>query len=76
MIDLADGAVPPAVPEKLRLVGLKRMLGVGADVPPVTINVTGTEVTCGFPLLPSIEIITLPLYVPAGSPVAFTCTVT
>ncbi len=47
----ANGAVPPAVPEKLRLVGFSCRLGVDVvvpdvgvppDTPPDTMSVTGT----------------------------------
>ena len=53
---LASGAGPPATPEKLRLVGLSRMLGVTVrlptvGVPAVTTKVTGTGVTCGLSFL-------------------------
>jgi hypothetical protein len=52
VIGLASGAGPPTMPEKLKLVGLSRMLGVTVAVevamalPPVTVKVTGTGVTC------------------------------
>ena len=46
---LASGGGPPATPEKLKPVGLRRMLGVTVLVPvavaPETINVTNTGVT-------------------------------
>ena len=52
LIVLANGAVPPAVPEKLRLTGFRSMLDVGVMllngdvvIPPDTTRVTGTVVT-------------------------------
>jgi hypothetical protein len=50
VIGLARGDGPPATPEKLKLMGLSRMLGVTVAVavalPAVTVKVTGTGVTC------------------------------
>src|SRR5512134_399538 len=67
VMGLASGDGPPATPEKLKLVGLSRMLGVG-DVrlapPPVTTIVTGTAVTCILSFLSEIEMRTVALYVP------------
>jgi hypothetical protein len=37
----ASGFAPPAVPEKLRLVGFRSMLGVVVVLPLETTNVTG-----------------------------------
>jgi hypothetical protein len=42
VIVFAVGFSPPAVPEKLIVVGLREMLGMGVVVPVVTIMVTGT----------------------------------
>jgi hypothetical protein len=63
VMGLASGEEPPAVPEKLKLVGLSRMLGVTVRllVPPVTTKVTGTDVTCILLFFSAMEIRTVPL---------------
>ena len=43
---LASGGGPAAVPEKLRLIGLSWMLGVGPVWLPAMKSVTGTDVIC------------------------------
>jgi hypothetical protein len=74
MIDLANGDVPPATPEKLKLVGFNKILGVTVPVPPATTNVTGTDVTCVLFLLSLMAMRMVPLDVPAVMPLASTRT--
>jgi hypothetical protein len=62
---LASGEGPPAMPEKLKLIGLSRMLGVTVAVavalPAVTVKVTGTGVTCTRSFLSVMAMRTVPL---------------
>jgi hypothetical protein len=53
----AVGAVPPATPEKLSVLGLREMLGVEPDPP--TVSDTGIMVWRIRPLSPSIAMTTL-----------------
>ena len=64
VMGLASGEGPPAVPEKLKLVGLSRMLGVVVVtllVLPVTTKVTGTDVTCILLFFSAMAMRTVPL---------------
>ena len=67
VIGLASGDGPPATPEKLKLMGLSRMLGVTVAVavavalPAVTVKVTGTGVTCTRSFLSVMAMRTVPL---------------
>jgi hypothetical protein len=60
---LASGGGPPATPEKLKLVGLSRMLGVTVRLLPplVTTKVTGTGVTSVLLFFSVIAMLTVPL---------------
>lgn len=57
-ISCAAGVVPPAIPEKLKVVGASEMLGVD-DVVPVTRRVTGIAVRFLRPFSPSTATTTL-----------------
>ena len=63
LMGLASGEGPPAVPEKLKLVGLSRMLGVTVRLllPLVTTKVTGTDVTCILLFFSAMAMRTVPL---------------
>src|SRR4029078_4550244 len=69
VMGLASGEGPPATPEKLKPMGLSRMLGVTVAVavavavalPPVTVKVTGTAVTCIRSFLSAMAMRTVPL---------------
>jgi hypothetical protein len=67
VMGLASGGAPPCTPEKLRLAGLSRILGVGLEAPrvptvlvvPVTTKLTETDETCD--LLSLMVIRTVPI---------------
>jgi hypothetical protein len=58
VINCAAGAAPPAIPEKLRVLGLSEMLGA-ALVSPTTVRDTGIVVWLIRPLNPCIAMTTL-----------------
>lgn len=70
----ASGSTPPAVPEKLRPVGFRSMLGVVVVPPLETMKLTATDAVWLRSFLPAMAIRTVLLYVPAERPLWFTFT--
>lgn len=74
LIVWARGFAPPAVPEKLRLAGLRSTLGVTVVPPVETTSVTGIVAVRILSYLPVTAMSKELLYVPVESPLGFTCT--